>query len=542
MPQLPSQYTIASAEESSELKRHAQNLSQPSSGPGTPRAGSPEQLLNRVASVHGQVGLLQEEVREMVRQGTPPQNYVEGLSRGRLPESLIIGLVEKIFRSCDRRSSGRVGKADFRAMIMSEADLLQNHASLDDILGLERLLRMLEQQGAPYEIDWDFVVQSFANRDSPRRYLSFEDQLGHAFTAVSRGNGKAPVQHILREMRQGGCSDPNWATLTDVLEAGPQGLEVSFDDLVRMRHASVPRERGLLDRPFAEGFAQATMAAVARRSPSPPSPLGAFGLSTIREDFQAMSPSTAKRRLRADAVADRVASLRNAPQHRAIKGDGVSRSHHQGLSTRLHTLETKVASFSAEEADRVMQLGDKIQALESLIDEEGKALQRNARGTAARLQSIREQFKAGNTRREMMETAAPRVYKFLMQGAEGMQLTVGTEQSPVARAKEDLALDGLLTELRVKGEQLDDIIHKHGLGEERLTHSMRKEVKTLTAEIEEERAKRKHMESVFVTLMENIISRLYEELGDAFNERKAMDARLQTRLQDAVAIISGAVL
>ena len=50
------------------------------------------------------------------------------------------------------------------------------------------------------------------------------------------------------------------------------------------------------------------------------------------------------------------------------------------------------------------------------------------------------------------------------------------------------------------------------------------------------------METVFVSLMESIINRLYQEMNDAYTERTSMEARLHANLNEAVSSLGGTLL
>eukprot|EP00755_Sulcionema_specki_P008839 Sspe_Gene.6082::Locus_2036_Transcript_1_1_Confidence_1.000_Length_1651::g.6082::m.6082 len=98
----------------------------------------------------------------------------------------------------------------------------------------------------------------------------------------------------------------------------------------------------------------------------------------------------------------------------------------------------------------------------------------------------------------------------------------------------------LLTGVRAVGEDLDQAIHSHGVEEERLSHRLRTELGLLAVQIDEERVRRKHMETIFVSLMESIITRLYQEMDLTFNERKEMDARLRDHMLSVVSKLQNA--
>ena len=89
-----------------------------------------------------------------------------------------------------------------------------------------------------------------------------------------------------------------------------------------------------------------------------------------------------------------------------------------------------------------------------------------------------------------MEVVAPQLYKYLLEMSGELTSVIQRESSPIRSAKDELTYDKLNSVVKSRSEDLDDVIHSHGLSEEKLTMSIKTEINSLTNGIEEERAKR----------------------------------------------------
>eukprot|EP01063_Lacrimia_lanifica_P000336 TRINITY_DN10159_c0_g1_i2.p1 TRINITY_DN10159_c0_g1~~TRINITY_DN10159_c0_g1_i2.p1 ORF type:complete len:421 (+),score=107.44 TRINITY_DN10159_c0_g1_i2:728-1990(+) len=282
-------------------------------------------------------------------------------------------------------------------------------------------------------------------------------------------------------------------------------------------------------------------------SPSAVITSGLLGSSSFGDSRQAygsmgnVSPAAAKRRLRVEAVSERVASIRDnshlMKEGRRSADLASAAGTSASLSSRISALEQRLAKGSNQAREKQHEVEEKIHEFDRMLEEDARRAEKSIRSFGDSVSALREQVGAGQVKQEMTEVVAPRVYKFLMMSGEGLQLNVNSEASPVKHARHNLRFDNLVSQLKVKSDSLDEIIHQHGVKEEALSQSIKSQIEQLNAGIEEERAKRKHMESVFVALMESIITRLYQEMNETFNERRAMSTRLHTRLEEAVASI-----
>ena len=543
-----------------------------SAGGATAAAGQPshqmvvdarllEQLLTEKLSVvqHRMDGL-QSDVRGLMAVaatggggGSPPRT------------AAVLGVVRSVFEAVQRAggaggAAGTVSKAALRGALLDDPRLLGapsgrllNQPELSDVLACERLVRWLGQEGPPYEVSWGRVEDAFRGGGGGSGGSgAFEEALRAVFESVrSPATGRASVSHLVRRMEEvgGAGADGPWGGVAAVLEASPPGWDVSVDELLLMReHVSAQRERG-------GGGSGGGGGGGGNLLLLPSSPLSASAAASASV-HDAGSPGAAKRRLRVDAVSERLRGLRaggvgggfaaslggTSPSSATASAAAAARQQ-QSLTARAAAAEQRLGRvLSGEHTPLAARVEEEAAALEAAVEEEARAAQRGQRALQQRAQGLRE--RAGSPPRGGGGGAAggdtaPRVFRYLTQATEGLGAALAASRSPVTEAREGLALEGLLADLRAKSELLDDIIHQHGLREEQVTHRLRAEVQLLNAAIEEERGKRQHMESVFVSLMESIISRLYNELNEAFTDRQAMDARLNARLQSAVSTLGG---
>eukprot|EP01060_Flectonema_neradi_P013618 TRINITY_DN20351_c0_g1_i1.p1 TRINITY_DN20351_c0_g1~~TRINITY_DN20351_c0_g1_i1.p1 ORF type:complete len:791 (+),score=141.44 TRINITY_DN20351_c0_g1_i1:102-2474(+) len=459
----------------------------------------------------------------------------------------LLKILKNVFDGLDKNKDGKVNRHALQFAIRSDSELLGERsprglsdAALKDIMSCERLVHMLGQTGTA-DIDWKFVVGTLHDNGIPADN-SFEGQLRQIFNSLDRsGSGKVKIASLIRECDYVGVSGGNWA----ILKNSPSTWEVGWDELLQMvggntstRRSSAYVPSSLPDTGMVSGLYFGSPERQKPRSPERTwSPLTPSRLKTQKEEV--VSPTEAKRRLRIESVSERVASIKEMQ----AAGGGDERSlRGQSLTKRIAALESRLSGISLARSNTLANVEDSILKLERDIDDEARASQRSARSGGTAIQKIRDGFKSGAVRKEIMEVVAPKLYKYLLEMSGEMTAAIQRESSPIRSVKDELAYDKLTSLVKAKSEHLYDVIHQHGLSEEKLTTSIKSEIHALTSGIEEERAKRKHMETVFVSLMESIINRLYQEMNDAYTERTNMEARLHAKLNEAVASLGGTIL
>eukprot|EP01062_Namystynia_karyoxenos_P057855 TRINITY_DN4902_c0_g1_i3.p1 TRINITY_DN4902_c0_g1~~TRINITY_DN4902_c0_g1_i3.p1 ORF type:complete len:928 (+),score=336.81 TRINITY_DN4902_c0_g1_i3:75-2786(+) len=244
----------------------------------------------------------------------------------------------------------------------------------------------------------------------------------------------------------------------------------------------------------------------------------------------AAAAAEAKRNLRIGALAGRVAAIQQLASTSA-QGRGAQRAT---LSTRLRQAEEKLRAIEATPPDLDGPNTRPLRQLSASCEQQMQALAQGAREWFARVRELREAAQ-GRGSKEVTEQIAPRVYTHLLHAGQRLRQQLAAEQEdPTRTGMRWMEQDRHVAALRARSDALAAAVRHHGMQEERLVHSMRTELGLLTVQIDEERARRKHLETVFVSLMESIILRLYQEMDQTFAERQRMEARLEDRLRGTV--------
>lgn len=257
------------------------------------------------------------------------------------------------------------------------------------------------------------------------------------------------------------------------------------------------------------------------------------------------SPQQTRRRLRLGMVSDRVDAITAAAADRArscSRSCGRGRTPGGGsIAARLRDLEMRLREL--EQGAKARASGSNADALTDLSGQAAQlpfAAEQSRAEWTAKLQRLRERVSEQSAvddglrpPQQVAERFAPWLYHHLEEQAwNECRAKVAGDATQAARAARWRQHSDNAAALRARSDALSAVVRRHGELEEELVRFLRSELGTLTVRIDEERARRKQMETMFVSLMESIIMRLYQDMDSTFAERNAMETHLRGQVVD----------
>ena len=414
--------------------QHTPPTSRPPSRPPTPRSEtadvsaiqsaafsvSPSVIDNigeALSEVNIRMSQLTSEMRVLQKQSQPRESsnlvneYEKPLFEATVAQSTpLLKILKNVFDDLDKNGNGKVNRHALQFAVKSEAELLGeksprelSDAALKDIMSCERLVHLLGQPGTA-DVDWRFVVASLHDNGIPSDD-SFEGQLRQIFNSLDRsGTHKVRISNLIRECDYAGVTGGNWA----ILKNCPDTWEVGWEELLLMIGINTPHRQSSIQLPSTTVSDTGMVSGMyfgspERRKPTSPtrtwSPLTPSRLKSQRKEDEIISPTEAKRRLRIESVAERVASIKEI---QATGGRDDRSLRGQSLTKRLASLESRLSGIALARSNTLATVEDSILELERNIDDEARTAQRSARNGSTAIQKIREGFKSGAVRKYVL--------------------------------------------------------------------------------------------------------------------------------------------